>query len=204
MGTSLGSFHRKGGLDVPVLDGGTGASTASAGLAALGHATQNHAGIPGVGGGKVLQQVRVQAQTTIILSAYPAVPWDDTRPQIGEGALVMSVAIQPISAASFLVFQWSASIGGPPGGPIAAWIAQTGVSDALAAAFSLYNSGTGAHDFCMSLNHWVASGGTANRTYQIRVGSHFASTLRVGGGSDGAAKYGGSNNNSLIITEYAP
>ena len=47
--------HVKGGTDVPVADGGTGASVAATGLANLGgldtagHATTNHAGIPGVG-----------------------------------------------------------------------------------------------------------------------------------------------------------
>jgi microcystin-dependent protein len=49
--------HRKGGPDVPVPDGGTGASTASAGLANLGgldlaaHAAIDHSGIPGAGSG---------------------------------------------------------------------------------------------------------------------------------------------------------
>jgi len=46
--------HRKGGPDIPVLDGGTGASNAAAALSALGgidnaaHALINHAGILGV------------------------------------------------------------------------------------------------------------------------------------------------------------
>ena len=80
MVASLGSFHRKGGLDVPVLDGGTGASTASAGLAALGHATQNHAGIPGVGGGVFDRREQIftpaLAQTVFTLAATPTVPND--------------------------------------------------------------------------------------------------------------------------------
>lgn len=47
--------HRKGGPDVPLTDGGTGASDAAAALAALGglssasHATTDHVGITGVG-----------------------------------------------------------------------------------------------------------------------------------------------------------
>jgi hypothetical protein len=47
--------HIKGGSDVPVTDGGTGASDAASGLTNLGgldsaaHAVVNHAGIPGVG-----------------------------------------------------------------------------------------------------------------------------------------------------------
>jgi len=47
--------HVKGGSDVPVTDGGTGASSGGAALTNLGglsssaHATVNHAGIPGVG-----------------------------------------------------------------------------------------------------------------------------------------------------------
>jgi len=43
------SPYFKGGPTVPVDDGGTGAETALAGLAGLGHATEDHAGIPGVG-----------------------------------------------------------------------------------------------------------------------------------------------------------
>jgi len=47
--------HRKGGPDVPVVDGGTGASSGSAGLSNLGgldaasHASTDHAGLMGVG-----------------------------------------------------------------------------------------------------------------------------------------------------------
>ncbi len=56
MVASLGSFHRRGGTDVPVVDGGTGASAAAQALANLsgldiaGHAAINHAAILGVPG----------------------------------------------------------------------------------------------------------------------------------------------------------
>ncbi len=57
MARSLGQFHQKGGPDVPVLDGGTGASVDSTARTNLGitifdettHDALDHAGVPGVG-----------------------------------------------------------------------------------------------------------------------------------------------------------
>ena len=46
---SAGEFHKKGGDDIPVADGGTNASVAATALSNLGHGSTAHAGISGVG-----------------------------------------------------------------------------------------------------------------------------------------------------------
>jgi hypothetical protein len=64
--------HRKGGPDVPVVDGGTGASDGNAALTNLGglssatHATTDHTGIPGVGSGvlSLVEKREITANTT--------------------------------------------------------------------------------------------------------------------------------------------
>lgn len=162
------------------------------------------ASIHGAGGaGKLIQQVRVQAQTTVVVSG-PIQPWTDVAPQIGNGSVVLTTPFTPVFSTSFLTFAWSASIGGQAGLAHIAWLAEVGVNDGLAATFSIYNPALGgAHDFCLSIDHFAPAVDTSTRTYQIRVGNNGGGVARVGGGSDGLNKFNGTNNNSLIITEIA-
>lgn len=118
--------HRKGGPDVPVVDGGTGASDGASALSNLGgldvtsHGSVNHSGILGVGDlttvahGSldhtgipfvgVLRQVKYYSSNTL-RNLLSSVPPDNTIPQIGETQSIISGAITPLKATStILVF----------------------------------------------------------------------------------------------------
>jgi hypothetical protein len=198
MGTSLGKFHQKGGDDVPVIDGGTGSSTAPAALAALGHATTSHLGIPGAG--KLVQQVRSTDAT--IIACPTAIPFDNTIPQNAEGDQVIAATITPLSLSHFLLIEFSCSGSSNVQGnaiPIAA-LFRDADPNALAARFHLDNM----FQQPLYLYHVLPVTSLAVQTYRIRVGVGVSpATYFVNADRLGAAVLGGADQAILTVSEIA-
>ena len=195
MATSLGSFHRKGGADVPVLDGGTGQSSASAGLAALGHGTQNHTGILGVG--KIVQQVRAIRKT--FLSLATLIPHDNSVPQSGEGVQVLSVAITPASLSNILLIEFSGFGNAPANGAATCALFRDSIAASIAASTSVSANG----GVLWVVRHYLSVPTLAAQTYKIRCGANngTAELNSIGGGTPA---FGGVASTILTVTELTP
>jgi hypothetical protein len=197
--------YRKGGPDVPVLDGGTGASLATTARTNLGvdltvasHATTDHTGITGVGTGKVVQQVRAEFRSNLAVTV--STPADNSIPQFSEGQALMQVSITPQSLSNILVIQFMSwgGIGGSPGF-LVMHLHRDSAADAIAAAYKTWNGSPGSSGGIFALTHFLTAPSLSSQTYQLRVGT--------GGGShtiNGAPSLGAARQTTLICTEYAP
>jgi hypothetical protein len=148
--------HRKGGPDIPIVDGGTGASDGNTALTNMGglsgatHAVTDHSSIPGVGDlsvgghsttdhsgitgvGVAVQRVRAHDGSFIDITGGPTISTVGI-PQDTDGSLVVSVGITPTKIGNRLSVrasvQWS---GLNNGGVYTTALFVSGSTDAIAA-----------------------------------------------------------------------
>jgi len=149
-------------------------------------------------GGKVVQMVSVQ--TSAVATGTTVIPFDDTIPQITEGAQYMSLAITPTDASNILVIEVFAclSCDGLRQVTTALYVGTT--PDALAVSPETIGSG---YILITPLIHSVVAGGTSELTFRVRVGPQSAATVTFNGIA-GARMFGTTPKSSMRITEYTP
>jgi len=197
--------HVKGGADVPVADGGTGASVAATGLSNLGgldavsHAAVSHAGIPGVGDltsaahsvldhsstpgvGIVLQRVRATSSATVATSAGQ-IPWDATPPLIGEGNTFLSVPITPTNALNKIRVRARLQATTDGASHCVIFVYKNGDSQARRVGVE---GSHGTEKYCTVMADFeMVAGSTAAQTWYMRFGPTLGDTIRVNSSSFG-------------------
>ncbi len=148
-----------------------------------------------LGAGAVAQVV--MAQTGAVATTTTVMPFDDTIPQITEGAEFLTRTITPTSATSKLridvVLNGSCSVISY----ITAGLFRDSTATALAAASKYGISGSYEQVVFSCL---VDAGSTAATTFRVRAGMHTAGTLTVNG-DGGARRLGGSMATTITVTE---
>ena len=196
MVASLGSFHRKGGPDVPVLDGGTGASAAAAALSNLGHGSANHDGISGVG--KLVQR-NVTVRTASISQAAPGIPVDNSLPTNTEGGVLDSVSLTPLAGSRLRVrfgCFGAATVAGQ-------WtVALFLNAEGTARAVSTISTGVNSPDY-NGLFYEMAALGASSHTFTIRFGHAGGSAIEIGGTGAGNL-FAGAEKAYLSVEEIRP
>jgi len=160
------------------------------------HASTNHAGIPGVGSGIVVQQKRAIRQT--FLSCPTLIPFDNSIPQITEGTEVLTAAITPLNASNIILIEFSGELATPAAGAAISAIFQDSIANALAA--SAMASQVGLSN--VHVRHYLTAGSTSARTYRVRCGANNgASEINGTGGAQWAL---GRAATVLTVTEMTP
>jgi hypothetical protein len=147
-------------------------------------------------GGKVLQTV--SALYAELATVNTAIPADDTIPQITEGGEIMSLAITPKNALSYL--EICAVINGAINSDnhYTAALFVVGTNNAIAVNNGGYFSANTMTQIVMSIR--IPSVSVTARTYKIRVGNNDGSTMSFNGKAGGRI-YGGTTQSSIIIRE---
>lgn len=215
--------YRAGGTDVPAADGGTGRSSHTAytpicggttttaaqqSVAALGNSgdvlTSNGAGaLPtfqaNSGASKVVQVVNTIVSA--VSSSSATIPDDDTIPQSGEGAQLMTLAITPTNVNNKLRIDVVVMLSSNTANRNAAALFQDATANALAAGTAcIFNSGDMQ---CLSFTHYMTAGTVSATTFKVRGGGMQAGTMTFNG-EGGARIFGGKMASSITITEYLP
>lgn len=172
----------------------------TSGLATAGtwSATPDIVKVYGVGDkkpGDIVQ--RVGNTTGAVSSSATTTPNDDTIPQSGEGAQVMSQAITPVSGANMLEVEHLGNYSSSGGDYVTVALHQDSAADALAAQVVVCASGT--HQHPVPLSHVMQAGGVAATTFKVRAGAT-ASTTTFNGKSGGRI-YAGVMNSYLRVME---
>lgn len=148
-----------------------------------------------MGPGTVVQTV--MAQTGAVATTTTVMPFDDTIPQITEGAEFLTRTITPTSATSKLRIDIVLNGSCSTTSYITVGLFRDSTATALAAA-SKY--GTNGSYEQVVLSCLVDAGSTAATTFRVRAGQHTAGTLTVNG-DGGARRLGGSMATTITVTE---
>ena len=143
---------------------------------------------------------------TTSLSTTAVIPFDNTIPQITEGASFMTLAFTPTASSNDLLIEVSGyvvmSSGGGASTAIITLFEQPTVN-ALATGVVSINPNTAATGGMFSLRNIVNASSTSVRTYEVRVGSDLGSTTTWNGFGGGDA-FGVSGYTIITITEFIP
>lgn len=148
-----------------------------------------------MGAGAAVQTVI--AQTGAVATTTTVMPFDDTIPQITEGAEFLTRTITPTSATSKLLVQVVLNGSCSTTSYITVGLFRDSTAGALAAA-SKYGV-NGSYEQVV-LSCLVDAGSTAATTFRVRAGQHTAGTLTVNG-DGGARRLGGAMATTMTVTE---
>lgn len=217
--------YRKGGTDVPVTDGGTNASDAAAALANLGgldttshgaedhtagplnlldttaHALVNHAGIPGVGLGKLVQFT--QLQDGAVASGPTTIPFDNTVPLKDEGDLFMSHTHTPLNAANILLIEVDWFGAGAASNTVVATLYHPPIDATPVLACGVASAAAGLM-VGLHFNFRVVAGGTSELTFNVSAGGAAVGGAIFNGVPGPTALLGGSLQSAIRIFEFEP
>lgn len=147
----------------------------------------------------VLQSKR--ASTAAVSTTTVQIPFDDTLPQKTEGAEVLTLTITPTAATSVLRIQALIHASVVTSDVIQIALFRDAESDALAVTSLWIPTSTG--NAALIIDHYVAAGTTAEKTFKIRIGPSTGSRTVTINGVSGARKFGGALVSSLHITELS-
>lgn len=155
-----------------------------------------------ISGGDVLLQ-RIVKEVTSVVTLNSPIPIDNTIPQQGsEGVEVLSQAITPKSASSYLIIKIDGFISWNAGAAVnggAFAVFQDAIADAIYAAG--YAPGTTV-EAKVSAEFKITNASTTARTYKVRAGPATAGSHYWLGDGSGSAVFGGVAKGSLIIEEW--
>ena len=160
-------------------------------------------GAPGPAGEATTVLQTVSYQTGALVNATGFFPQDNTRPQIGEGTQIMTLAITPKSATSKLVISVQALLTCD----IVDWatmaLFRDTTANALAVATMYVPVGTAGG--VLPLQHVVNSTSTALTTFKVRAGASVAGTTTTMNGFVGSQGIFGTGamQSSIVIQEVA-
>jgi hypothetical protein len=205
--------HVKGGSDVPIGDGGTGASDAATGLSNLGgldvasHGSTNHAGIPGVGDltvaahsstdhagitgvGRVVQVAYDFVNTSSDIASN--IPISGSAPTNSQGDEILSATLTPTSNSNILLIEAVVNMGK---------VATTGGSSVLAlfkdsdssATYAMEHFDTHGEMLPLTLRAVIASPTTVSQTWKIRAGRSSSGSGRLNGNIGSSTPFGAGN-----------
>lgn len=141
---------------------------------------------------------------TTPLATTAIIPFDNTIPQITEGAQYISLAYTPHSASNILIIEFSSYLVIPAIVNLDVTVAIfNGANDAIAAVGALGVNNVSTFTNCYITAAQVA-GTTSPITFSVRFGSSTGTSVGMNGGSAGAALYGGVGSGYLKIYEYQP
>jgi hypothetical protein len=148
-------------------------------------------------GGHILQVV--YTQTGAVATTTNLIPYDDTIPQITEGAEFMTRSITPTNASNILKIEVviCCSAGGTGNGSNIA-LFRDSTANALAAIID--DAPTGVKMNAPNFRHYVVAGSTSSTTFRVRAGCRDANTFTFNG-SGSARKFGGVLASSITVTE---
>lgn len=157
--------------------------------------------LPSIGGGKLVN--RWVAKSTTVVASTASIPFDDTIPQIGEGAELMTVSVTPSSASNKLkvtVSGWFSTNGVPATATFALFVGST--ANAVAAAPTPILAANSLQ--YATYVFWIDSF-SGTETISLRGGQNSANTLRWLAVTVSLLTYYGSvDPGILIVEEIAP
>ncbi len=134
-------------------------------------------------------------------STTTLIPFDNTIPQITEGAQFLTLAITPISATSKLMISVVLNVSIPIAGQnFIMALFQGATVNALAANNATVASSNGFT--AQTLFYFMTSGTTSSTTFTVRAGLQSANTLNINQNA-GGGYFGGTLYSSITITEIA-
>lgn len=137
------------------------------------------------------------AQTGAVATTTTVMPFDDTIPQITEGAEFLTRSITPTSATSKLLVEVVLNGSCSTTSYITVGIFRDSTASALATA-SKYGVANSYEQVVLSCI--VDAGSTSATTFRVRAGQHTAGTLTVNG-DGGARRLGGAMATTIKVTE---
>jgi hypothetical protein len=187
---------------VPIVNGGTGSTTALAARSALGtndasNLTTGTVTNQRIYAGAVLQLL--QTSTSSVLSTTAVIPWDDTVPLVTEGTEWATLTITPSFTNSKILVQiagWFANITGGVVVPQAIFRGSTCIYAFTGTQFS------GSHGMPFAGNVLDLPNTTSPVTYSVRYGTIDGQTAYLNTGFIGVGYYGAPGKKStLTLTE---
>lgn len=178
-----------------------GAAIATSKLATDGGITAGMLGSGVVSNAKVADGFPVQvayAELATSSTTSTVIPLDNTIPQSGEGAEILTVSITPKSSTNYLVVEFSVMLitSSSTYGSVAALFRDSG-ADAIGVAMGGSESTTPA---TVSFKQRVAASSTSATTFKLRVGPSAAGTVRWNG--SGSNQFSTTPKASITVTEY--
>lgn len=184
-----------------VLIGSNGADPVAATLTAgSGITVTNGAGSISIASSATNRVVQtVYNNTTARATSSNAFPFDDTIPQIGEGAEILTCSITPTNASNVLLIIFTGNCSFASSSAFTVALFQDSTANALSAN-PVTNGAPNSPQ--VVLQHRMVAGTTSSTTFKIRMGG-VGAAWTVNDGSLGTRVYGGVSSTTLTITEYS-
>lgn len=152
-------------------------------------------------GGKISgDTVQVQSvSSNAFVSTTAVIPGDDSLPQIGEGALLLTLPITPTKSTNRLVFEF-ACFSAPSAAENVTVALFEGAGPSAIFATLLYQHGANFYQQPNFVYSKIA-GSTSALTYTVRYGGNAGALIAINGATVGR-RLGGAASVNLVITEY--